>query len=548
MWRLTKLSLNFLISSFVFTFFILILILFLNASITIQTGQIFSLYFELFVFYGPAWFLILTVIFTVIQFFSEKKYSIGIISPPTVTYFLSFTILVISIIFYSNYEHYYDFFQPEIRFNFVKIILTNLILVIGGIIFVFFKKIDKKWIQIFFLALLSLNIINSLSAIIYQPVKTTIKGADNHISLSPNITPRKIRIVIMDGLSMKLIRTFSEDQKLLNFDFLFKNGVIGRISAYRPNYNISLINSALTGLRPYKFKSHTDYKYRFSDLSPGFDIFPKYIFFRNSSVFKFTTIFRERKNSEYIDNLKAHYTLNNNKAVTLFTPYRLPTYSEKCLKKKSLYIKLFSNLIAPLGKKRNKINILNKSFYLDDYIKNYIPVLKDTDLFYSNFRLPGIGIVSRIFYQYSLPDIFGDIKESDIKKYGRVLESYYEFYDTIIGTLISSTGEDELLVIMSFFEYEPLPVWRRILVNFFNRKDTERYVYSPFSKGTILMFSRNSIKKGYNLKSISISDIYPTLLYYSGFQLSKTLDGEVIKEIFSEDFILNNPIEIISGQ
>lgn len=547
MWRLTKLFFNLFISSLIFTFFILILIMFLNASVSLQLHQFFTLYFKLLVFYGPSWFLILAVLFSIIQFFAERKYIIGVFSPPSITYFLSFTILVISIIYYSNYEHFYDFFQSNIRFNFVKIILINLVLVIGGIIFVFFRKINKKWIQILFLSLLSFNIINSISLIIFQPV-TLINKRNTNVSLSPNIIPRKIRIVIMDGLSQNLIRTFSEDQKLLNFDFLIKNGVIGKISSYRPNYNISLINSALTGKNPYKFRSHSDYKYKFSELSPEFDIFPKYIFFRNSTIFKLSTIYRKKNNDEYIDNLNTHYSLNGKKAITMLTPLRFPSYSVKSLKRKSLYIKLFSNIITPSDNGKNKISILNKSFFIDDYIKNYIPILKDSDIYYSNIRFPGMGIVSRMFYQYSLPDIFGDVKEADIKKYGRILESYYEFYDTIIGTLISSTGEDELLVVLSFFEYEPLPVWRRILVNFFNKKDTKRYVYSPFSKGTILMYERNNLKKGYNFKSISISDIYPTLLYYSGFQLSKNLNGEVIKEIFTDDFILNNPIEIVSSQ
>ena len=351
----------------------------------------------------------------------------------------------------------------------------------------------------------------------------------------------------MDGLSLKLIRSFSEDQKLLNFDFLIKNSVIGKISSFRPNYNLSLINSALTGLRPFNFRYHTDYKYKFYEKSPALDIFPKYIFFRNSTLFKITSIYKKKSNTEYMDSLYSHYRSNGKNAISVMTPLRLPNYSIRQLKRKSLYIKLFSDIVSPI-KNNRKISILNKAFFMDDYIKNYIPVLKDKDIHYANIRLPGMGIVSRMFYQYSIPEIFGNIENEDVKRYGRILENYYEFYDTIIGTLISSTGENEMLVILSFFEYEPLPVWRRILVNLFNKKDIERYVYSPFSRGTIIMFDRNNIKPGYNLKQVSISDIYPTLLYYSGFQLSKNLKGEVIKEIFTSDFLLNNPIDFVSTE
>jgi len=49
------------------------------------------------------------------------------------------------------------------------------------------------------------------------------------------------------------------------------------------------------------------------------------------------------------------------------------------------------------------------------------------------------------------------------------------------------------------------------------------------------------------LKTISIYDIYPTLMYYTGFQLSRDLQGEVLREIFTDDFLLNNPIDINTG-
>ena len=139
--------------------------------------------------------------------------------------------------------------------------------------------------------------------------------------------------------------------------------------------------------------------------------------------------------------------------------------------------------------------------------------------------------------------MFGNIPEEDIKKYGWIIEKYYEYYDSIIGNLITTTGDNELLVILSFYEYESLPVWRRILVNLLSKKDI--YVYKSLnSQGTILLYEKKALKKGYPLKTVSIFDIFPTLLYYSGFQLSKDLQGEVIREIFTDEFVLNNPIDI----
>ncbi|MEN8223229.1 MAG: hypothetical protein ABFR36_08210 [Acidobacteriota bacterium] len=518
--------------------------MFLNPHIFLSDSEIFTLFFNLYLFYGPLWFIIITIVFIIIQFFAEKKYNIGILSPPTLTYFLSFTILNISIIFYSNYEYYYDFFKAETRTKLVTVLLINLFLVITGIIFVFFKKINKSWVQLIFILLLLINMTNAYTSII--SLDRTEDKSEMKFHSHLETTPRKIRIVIMDGLSLKFISSYSSDQNLLNFNLMLKNGVRGRIRGFKPNFNMSLINSAMTGLRPYNFRYHSDFKYRFRELSWEFDMFPKYIFFRNSSVLNSTTFYKKKENSNYIDKLSLYYSNSGKKAVKIFAPKYFPTYSEKSLRYNSHFIKLFSDIITNDPGNDGKLDILKRNFFFDDYLRNHIPDLKDRETYYSIVKLPGLGIISKIFYQYSMPHFFGDIKNEDIKKYGRIIEQYYEYYDSILGTLISSTGEDELLVIMSFFEYEPLPAWRRLLVNLLSQDERESFVYSPNSMGTLLMYERRNIKKDYNLKDISINDIFPTFLYYSGYQLSMDLQGEVMKEIFTDEFKLNNPIEIIA--
>ncbi len=518
--------------------------MFLNPHILLSNKELITLFFNLYLFYGPLWILIILLIFSIIQFFAERKYKIGIVSPPTLTYFLSFTMLNVSIIFYSNYEYYYDFFKSDTRTKLVTVLLINLFLVITGIIFVFYKKVNKTWIQLIFILLLILNMTNAYSSII--SLNRNIEGDDIKIQPQVEPIPRKIRIVIMDGLSLQFIKSYTSGQSLLNFDLLMKNGVRGRIRGFKPNFNMSLINSAMTGLRPYRFRYHSDYKFRFRELPYEFDMFPKYIFFRNSSVFNSTTFYKKKRNSNYSDKLGLYYENSGKKTIKILTPAFTPNYSEKALTRNSHFIKFYSDIIGEKSNNDKKLEILKKNFSLDDFLRNQIPDLKDRETFYSIVRLSGLGIVSKLFYQYSMPNLFGNINEKNIKKYGRIIRQYYNYYDSILGTLISSTGENELLVILSFFEYEPLPIWRRLIGNLLNKGEQESFVYSPNSKGTLLMYERKNIKKDYNLKTISINDIFPTLLYYSGFQLSKDLKGEVMKEIFTDEFKLNNPIEIIS--
>lgn len=151
--------------------------------------------------------------------------------------------------------------------------------------------------------------------------------------------------------------------------------------------------------------------------------------------------------------------------------------------------------------------------------------------------------ITKYFYQYYFSKIFKNINETETKKYSWILEKYYEYYDSIVGNLISTTGNNEMLIIISFFEYKPLPVWRRMIINLLNKKGV--YVYIPLeSEGCVFFYEKNAIKKNYPLQNVNIYDIYSTLLYYSGFQLTRNLNGKILKDAFLEEFLLNNPIFI----
>lgn len=562
-WRKTKIFVNLIITAAIFTYFVLILILLLNPHISITSiKEFFLLYQDILLFYGPLWFIIIGVIFFIIQFFSEKKYPIGIFSPPTITYFLSFTILILTFILFLNYDYYFTFLAHNIRAKYIKILLSNLVLIIIGIVFVFFKRINKKWVQAVFLIMLALHIINSYSSLttnghfqvnnkqtevfpqkippmpkVEQNKEEVVREGEDIPEENPQ---RKIRIVIMDGLSLKSLHSLSSEEKLLNFRLLMSNGVSGRIVTFKPNLDLSLISAALTGLRPSEFIFHSNKRFKFTASHYEFDIFPRYIFFRNSSILGISSFYKI-SSVNVIDNLDKYYDNNNFNTTRLLYPIRIPKYARKSLHKNSSFVLRFSEILDSSDRKHDK---LKKAFFFDDYLKNTIPNLKDSDKYYAVIRFPGLGIISKYFYQYYDPDqLFSRISEADIKKYGLIIEKYYDYYDSIIGNLMTTTGDNELLVILSLFEYEPLPVWRRILVNLYGEKDI--YVYKSLdSRGTILMYEKNAIKKDYPLKEISILDIFPTLVYYAGFQLSKNLQGEIIKEIFTQEFQLNNPIDI----
>jgi hypothetical protein len=316
------------------------------------------------------------------------------------------------------------------------------------------------------------------------------------------------------------------------------NGVIGRLKTHSPNMDLSLFNTLLSGELPAASTTHSTFKFQFHDLPLVFDIFPKYIFFRNSIKLAVSNFYKEPV-AVPTDRIREFYERNGFKTFTMISPPAWPPYAEKNLKKNNTFVQFFS---ATLESRDKKLGVLKKTFFYDDFIRKQIPELKTRDFRYSLVLLPGLENVTAHFYHYAHPENFGNlINPENRKKYGWILDKYYEYYDSVIGKIIGSMGDNELLVVLNFHEMMPMSVWRRIMVNYIGRRDV--FVYKPLNApGTFLMYEKSALKKGLFLENLRLSDLFPTLLYYAGFPLSKGLQGEVVRDIFSDTFLAENPV------
>ncbi|MBN1196967.1 MAG: hypothetical protein JXA62_06140 [Candidatus Aminicenantes bacterium] len=537
MWRCLRLFIDFSLSALVFTFFVSGLVLLLNPEVLVTPGDSFLLFTYLLLYYGIGWWLVTAILYFFVQFAAGRKFAVGIIWPPTLTYLLSFTTLVITAIYFLNYDYYRSFLSAEAGSLWLRILIGQLVLVITGMVFLLQKGRSKRWVQAAFLAFLSYQLLTTFTGMMSMSIPQI--PAVKQQQLVQEVTPRRIRLVIADGISMSHLLSQSSEQKLLNFNFLIQNGVRARIHSFKPNFSHSQINTVLSGLPPSAFHNHSQVKFKVGELEQEFDLFPRYLFFRYSSVIGVTAFYR-RFAVPIKDHIREYYAANNFGTSSLIYPDFTPMYSERSLEYNRRFKPLYADLLNQMNR---RYELVKRFFFFDDYLKRRIPDLKDTPLYYSSSRLFGLANVARYFSQYSTHRMFETVPEADIKRYSWILEKYYEYYDSIVGNLISTTGEDELLVIISLYEFEPLPVWRRVLLNMFGKRDV--YVYKPLdARGTIFLYEKNALKKGYPVNSISIYDIFPTLLYYSGFQLSRDLRGEVVREIFTDEFQLNNPIDI----
>ncbi len=547
MTRFVKLITNIFLAALYVTFAVSLLILLLNPQSRLTHAEFFSLFLNLFSYYGPLVALLLLLCFGVIQFFSYKKISIGFFTPPSLIFSLAAAALISSLVHYVNYEYFKQILSINIHHRLIEVIVGDLLILIIVLSASFIPKGPRLWLQILILALVSANLMFS-----YLRTQSVVSAwehrSEETVSASPlPETVRKIRIVLMDGLSHRtVLNLLNRTDTLRNFQLLINNGIHGYVKTFPPNTDLLVTSTLLSGLHPSQIPQQDDWRFKIRDIDREFTLFPRFIFFRYSAVFELTAFYATRF-PQVLDRLQQNF--ENQGVGTLQQIYQVdvPLYSSLAIRANNLFRQNFS---YALNRRTPKFQLLKRTFFYDEYMKSLLPDLKSSNLYYSVIRIPGLSHISRRFYPYYQPQVSGSLPQlpSAVSSYAPILESYYHYYDSIIGNLISTTHDDEMLVIFGIYELEQMPEWRRLLYPLLGG-DKNISMYKPLhSRAVIYLYEKKALKKDYPLNDIPIRDIYPTLLYYAGFRLPKNLEGEVLRGIFTDEFLSEHPISIDPGQ
>jgi predicted AlkP superfamily phosphohydrolase/phosphomutase len=158
-------------------------------------------------------------------------------------------------------------------------------------------------------------------------------------------------------------------------------------------------------------------------------------------------------------------------------------------------------------------------------------------------RFPGIDAVAHHFLRYANPGAFGDVSEDERQRYGRVLDEYYAFVDTVVGNVLASMAPNDLLLVVSAFGMEPLSPGKRLL---------ERLIGDGAISGTherapdgFLMAYGAEVARGARPQRASVLDLAPTVLYYLGLPVARDMDGYARPDIFRASFTATRPITFI---
>jgi hypothetical protein len=156
-------------------------------------------------------------------------------------------------------------------------------------------------------------------------------------------------------------------------------------------------------------------------------------------------------------------------------------------------------------------------------------------------RYVGLDTVGHDYLRQALPRAFGDVPEEERRRYGTVLDQYYQYIDGEIGRAIERLGPDDLLLVISPFGMEPLSVPKRLLERALGNRESGTHERAP--DGFLLAFGP-SVRPG-RLRRGSVLDVTPTVLYYFGLPIGRDMDGYPRTDLFTRVFTAARPLAFI---
>ncbi len=169
-----------------------------------------------------------------------------------------------------------------------------------------------------------------------------------------------------------------------------------------------------------------------------------------------------------------------------------------------------------------------------------LPAARDVRLLVVRYQ--GIDALGHYYLRYAMPQAFGDVSEDERRDFGRVLDDYYAYIDTVLGTAIASLRDDDLLLVASGFGMEPLSPRQRLL---------ERLAGNPRFSGThergpdgFLLAYGAAVTAGRASRG-AVVDITPTILYFLGLPVARDMDGFARTDLFTRAFNAQRTITFI---
>jgi len=187
----------------------------------------------------------------------------------------------------------------------------------------------------------------------------------------------------------------------------------------------------------------------------------------------------------------------------------------------------------------------------DMYTRIGLHILKEKKPDFLAVFIGGIDVVGHRFWKYREPDAFtAPVDPSEAAVMKDVIANYYRYVDGVLGEYLSEIDEDTTIILVSDHGMHAQPK-----TAFLKSGAEVSGGHDDAPDGIIIAYGKG-IRKNHMLRGPSgaqsliyggqvtadIYDVVPTILYLMGLPSASDMDGEVLSELFENEYIKNHPM------
>jgi hypothetical protein len=157
-------------------------------------------------------------------------------------------------------------------------------------------------------------------------------------------------------------------------------------------------------------------------------------------------------------------------------------------------------------------------------------------------RYEGLETFGHAYLRQAQPDQFGDPRWAASVR--PILDRYYDYLDGEVGRAIRGLATGDLLLVVSGFGMEPMPLGKRVLARLIGERElTGTHESGP--DGFLLAYGTN-VAPG-RLPRGALVDLAPTVLYYMGIPVGRDMDGHPRTDLFQATFTAEHPVKYVAS-
>jgi predicted AlkP superfamily phosphohydrolase/phosphomutase len=395
--------------------------------------------------------------------------------------------------------------------------------------------------------------------------------------------PRRLILIGMDGLGPELVGREVARGHLPAFDRLMKRGASGPLATLRPTEGPPLWTTIATGRRPRDHGIKSFESYRLAGSRTVFELLPKGALVGAleraglASTAPVGSASRKRRALWEILNafgietgvvrlwgtyppehvkgfmLSPYFHLLRNdpgrSAETLYPTELLAETASRAVEADDLPASLVAQFVDPHveipgDRVAWRRELLEQALAPDLTYERAGTMLRaayDPPFFATYFR--GLDVVGHGFLRFADPDRFGDVSPLQVRRYGMVVPAYAAYLTQLAADAAESLRPGEVLLVVSSYGMEPVPLWRRLLAA--ATGGPERSGTHAGAPDGFLLAVGDGIRRGASVTNASVLDVAPTVLYLMGLPVARDMEGRVLTEILDDAFTRGRPLSVI---